>query len=213
MNPRMNKTEREELQRLCRQRLKVLLSAAEQRAAELLADFENQMGSEYAFDDDAVWAQAMKAAECEVAKAKAKIEARCRELGIPKQFSPGLDLHWHHRGFGNALAERRNELRVMAKTRIAALLQKAKVQVSLDCLKISEQITLSGLTSQAALRLIEGLPPIETHLPRLSFAEVAGETEPPVAEQLISPNTLRQRRFRERQRALRNGEESVTSDE
>jgi vacuolar-type H+-ATPase subunit H len=77
----MSKSEREDLQRLIRQREKVLKSAAKQRSSELLADFENQMGSEYAFDDDAVWAQAMKDAEPVVAKAKAKIAARCRELG------------------------------------------------------------------------------------------------------------------------------------
>ena len=37
----------------------------------------------------------------------------------------------------------------------------------------------------------------------LSFAAIAGEADPPIAEQLVTPNALRQRRFRERQRALR----------
>jgi hypothetical protein len=37
-------------------------------------------------------------------------------------------------------------------------------------------------------------------MPALSFAEVSGEAEPPIAEQLISSNALRQRRFRERRR-------------
>ena len=41
----MSKGEREDLQRLIRQREKVLTSAAKQRSAELLADFENQMGA------------------------------------------------------------------------------------------------------------------------------------------------------------------------
>ena len=47
MNAIMTRAEREDLQRLVRQREKVLRSAAKQRSAELLADFENQMGSEY----------------------------------------------------------------------------------------------------------------------------------------------------------------------
>ena len=38
----MPKGEREDLQRLVRQREKVLKSAAEQRSSELIADFENQ---------------------------------------------------------------------------------------------------------------------------------------------------------------------------
>jgi hypothetical protein len=53
-----------------------------------------------------------------------------------------------------------------------------------------------------AKNFIEKLLAIDTLMPRLSFAEVAGESEPPVAEQFISSNALRQRRFRER---LRNG--------
>jgi hypothetical protein len=40
----MLKSEREDLQRLVRQREKVLKSAARQRSVDLLADFENQMG-------------------------------------------------------------------------------------------------------------------------------------------------------------------------
>jgi hypothetical protein len=59
----INKGEREDLQRLIRQRERVLKSATKQRSAELIADFENQMGSEFSFDDDAVWAKAMREAE------------------------------------------------------------------------------------------------------------------------------------------------------
>src|SRR6516162_9477560 len=65
------KGEREDLQRLVRQREKVLKSAAKQRSADLLADFENQMGQEYSFDQDEVWAAAQQAAETEVRKAQA----------------------------------------------------------------------------------------------------------------------------------------------
>jgi hypothetical protein len=35
-------------------------------------------------------------------------------------------------------------------------------------------------------------------------AEVAGESQPPITERLLSSNALRQQRFRERQAALRN---------
>jgi hypothetical protein len=50
----ITKGERDDLQRLIRQREEVLKSAAKQRSAELLADFENQMGVEFSFDDDVV---------------------------------------------------------------------------------------------------------------------------------------------------------------
>jgi hypothetical protein len=193
----MSKGEREDLQRLIRQREKVLTSAAKHRSAELLADFENQMGQEYAFDQDEV------AAEREVAKAQKLVAARCRELGIPDQFAPSLELAWHHRGYGNLVARRRAELRTMAKSRIEAIERKAITDIEVNCLAAQEQIALAGLTSAAAQQFIEDLPGIETLMPRLSFPEVAGEAEPPVAEQSISSNALHQRRFREKQAALR----------
>jgi len=37
-------------------------------------------------------------------------------------------------------------------------------------------------------------------MPKLSYEQVAGEAEPPIAEQLTSQGALRQRRYRERHR-------------
>jgi hypothetical protein len=115
----MTKGEREDLQRLIRQREKVLKSAAKQRSNELLADFENQLGAIYSFDSDATWAEAAKIARQELDRANAKIAARAATLGIPKDFAPSLGSYWNDRG-ANALKERRAELRRMATTRIAA---------------------------------------------------------------------------------------------
>jgi hypothetical protein len=154
----MSKSEREDLQRLVRQREKVLKSAAKQRSAELLADFENQMGSEFAFDDDAVWAQAYKEAQIEVRKAQGIIANRCRELGIPDRFAPNLEMRWRHRGYDNLVDKRKTELRVMATTRIRAIEQKATADIEMNCLKAQEQIALAGLTSGAARDFIEALP-------------------------------------------------------
>ena len=62
---------------------------------------------------------------------------------------------------------------------------------------------MSGLTTDAAKGFIERLPSVETLMPPLSFEAIAGEADPPVAEQLVSSGALRQRRYRERQQALR----------
>ena len=207
----MTKHEREDLQRLVRQREKVLKSAAKQRSAELIADFENQMGQEFSFDQDEVWERATKIAQAALAKANEQIAARCHEIGIPKRFAPGLDLSWYGR-HENATKQRRDELRKMAETRVEAIERKAITEIELSCLAAQEQITLAGLTTEAARQFVEALPKIEALMPRLTFAGVAGEAEPPVAEQLVSPNALRQRRYRERQKALRDAD-SVTGDD
>jgi hypothetical protein len=198
----MTKAEREDLQRLIRQREKVLKSAATQRSAELLSDFENQMGQQYSFDDDRVWSEATKIADAAVAKAKEQMKARCREIGIPDRFAPSLSLEWHHRGYGNLLKSRRDELRKMAVTAVEAQEQKAKTQIEFSCLDAQTKLAVSGLTSEAALGFVGALPSVEDLMPRLSFAEVAGESQPPVAERLLSSNALRHQRFRERRAAL-----------
>ena len=55
----MTKGERNDLAKLVRQNERLAKTAATQRSAELLADFERQLGTIYSFDDDEVW----KAAE------------------------------------------------------------------------------------------------------------------------------------------------------
>jgi hypothetical protein len=206
----MTRAEIEALQRLIRQREKVLKSAAKQRSVELLADFENRMGSEYSFDQDEVWAKAAEVTEREVAKAQAKVAARCRELGIPDRFAPNLSLGWRHRGYDNLIAKRKTELRRMAQTQITAIEQKAIVEIETSCLDAQTWLAVARCTSDDAAAFLASLPSVETLMPRLSYAEVAGEADPPVAEQLVEPNALRQRRFRERQKALRNAAGSVT---
>jgi hypothetical protein len=201
----MTKGEREDLQRLVRQREKVLKSAAKQRSTQLLDNFENQMGQEYAFDQDAVWEQAVKFADLQVNRMQKQIAARCKEMGIPERFAPSISLTWHHRGHDNLVAGRRRELRLMAESRVEAIEAKAITEIELGCLEAQTQIAMAGLTSEAAKQFVSALPSVEALMPALSFAAIAGEADPPVAEQLLSSNALRQQRYRDRQRALRDG--------
>jgi len=200
----MTKSEREDLQRLLRQREKVQKSAVKLRSSKLLADFENALASEFSFDDDQVWAEAAKAAQGEVDKAQRRVAARCRDLGIPEKFAPSLNLTWRNRGWDNALKERRDELRRVAKSRIDALEKDALLCIEQASVEAQTELAIAGLTSEAARDFFTKLPTVESLMPALSYEEIAGEADPPVIEQLVSPNALRQRRFREKQKALRN---------
>src|SRR5262249_30751833 len=146
----MTKSEREDLQRLRRQREKVMKSGAKQHSNELLADFENQMGQEDAFDQDQGWSQAAGGSKHHVDKCPAQVAARCRELGIPDGFAPSLQLRWNHRGYANLMDKCRSELRTMAKTRIAAIEQKAITEIGLSCLKAQGALAVAGLSSNTA---------------------------------------------------------------
>ena len=204
--PTMTKSEREDLQRLVRQRERALKSTAKLRSKELLADFENEMAAEYAFDDDRVWAQAAKAAEAEVAKAQKRIAARCLDLRIPEKFAPSLRLSWCNRGYDNLIEKRRNELRRVAEKRVEALEQRAVVDIETASVNLQTDIAIAGLTSEIACTFVERLPTVESLMPALSYEAVAGEADPPVIQQLVSPNALRQRRFRKRHQALRDAD-------
>ena len=96
----------------------------------------------------------------------------------------------------------------MATTQVEALERKAIVDIEMSSLAAHEQVVTAGLTSEAAKAFIETLPSVETLMPALSIAELADEARPPLAEQLVSSNALRQRRHRERQKALREGAEA-----
>ena len=86
----MTKSEREDLAKLIRNREKVMKSAARERSAELLAEFEQQMASVYSYDQDEVWKSATEAAAAAVAVAQQAIAERCSEMGIPARFAPNV---------------------------------------------------------------------------------------------------------------------------
>jgi hypothetical protein len=195
----MTKGEREDLQRLVRQREKVLKSTARQRSTELLADFENHLGSKFSFDQDKIWAEAVRDAEKEFARANARIAERSAALGIPKEFAPQLHQFWTERG-ENAVKEQRAELRRMAEARIDAIEQAAIVAIEYRSIEAQTEIAAGGLTSETARAFLDRLPSVDSFMPELSFEDIAGKAEPPVAEQLVSPSALRQRRYRERHR-------------
>jgi hypothetical protein len=189
----MSKGEREDLQRLVRQREKAQKSAARLRTTELLADFESQMAAQYSFDDDATWAEATKVAQAAVEKAQADIEERCRALGIPKQFAPALGVSWRNRGYDNAIERRRNELRRAAKAQAEALEQRALVQIETSSVDAQTKLALAGLTSDGAREFVESLPTVESLMPKLSYQALAGEAEVPLVEQLLTPSAFRHR--------------------
>jgi hypothetical protein len=93
----------------------------------------------------------------------------------------------------------------MAESRVEAIEAKAITEIELSCLEAQTQIAVAGLTSEVAKQFVESLPSVQSLMPALSFAAIAGEADPPVAEQLLSSSALRQQRYRDRQKALRDG--------
>src|SRR4051794_17547407 len=121
---KMTRSDREQLERLLRARSKAAGMQAEQRGAELIADCEAQLAAIYPRNDPR-WAHIAATAQAAVEKADAAVAKACEAAGIPADFRPGLSLSWYHRG-ETAFKDRRQELRLVAKTRVNALIKQAR---------------------------------------------------------------------------------------
>jgi hypothetical protein len=162
----MNKGERDALVSLVKRRARVASSDAEARAAEMLADFERQMDTRYAYDSDDVWQQAVEAVKAVAAEAEVTIRARCRELGIPDQCAPGLSVGWYDRG-RNAASHERAEMRRVATRRIEAIRAAAVAAIHRASVEYETTLIAGSLTSDAAKLALQAMPAISALMPML----------------------------------------------
>jgi hypothetical protein len=168
---KMTKGERDDLIRLVKQREKVAKTAAEQRSAAMLAEFEQKVSAVHSFNDQDVWKAAVEAAVELAKKASADIAARAGELGIPPEFQPKLSWHWASRG-ENEYNERRAELRRVAKAEIDALEKIARVEIERQSIGAQTEIIANGLNSAAAIEFLNKLPAIESMMPALDVVHI-----------------------------------------
>lgn len=166
----MTARERDDLAALVRRRERVAKTATKQRAAELMADVEQQLAAVYERDDKR-WSEVNVVAKEAVAAADAEIAKRCRELGIPEEFRPGLTLGWYGRG-QNATAARRTELRRVAATRIAAMEQAARAEIERRSVEVQTVLLAGGLESGAAQAFLESMPMPDQLMPALVVDEL-----------------------------------------
>jgi hypothetical protein len=168
----MTRLEREDLRRLARYQATLDKAGAAQRAAELRADFEEQLASIFSSDDDASWKAATAAADAAVDEANKRIAARCNELGIPKRFRPSRHLSWYGRG-ENASAKRRAELHKVAESRIEALEKKARYDIDNCCVTTQVALIKDSLTSARAIAFLDQMPTAEQLMPTLDARRIA----------------------------------------
>ena len=171
-NSTMTRRDRDDLAKLARKQERLLKTAAAERKAVLLADFESQMATEHSYDD-ATWKAATEAAKRAVEDARISIDERCRELGIPKPFRPEVGFAWYGRG-ESAVAGRRVELRRVAVTRLDALEKRARTKIEEHSLGIQTRRIAEGLTSEAAKGFLAAMPSVEALMPVLDTSEIRG---------------------------------------
>jgi len=161
----MTKGERDELSKILKARARLAGRVVEQRAAELLAEAEQQLATIYKVNDQA-WRELTATSQQTVREADAELARRCRTLGIPEEFRPRLMLGWSGRG-ENADRERRAELRKVAQTRIAAMARSARVAIETQALDGLTQLAAGALESDAARAFLAAMPTPEALMPAL----------------------------------------------
>lgn len=170
-NGAMTKGEREDLIRLVKQRERVAKTAAEQRSAAMLAEFEAKISALHTFATNDVWKAAVDAAIEAAKDCNAKVEEEAARLGIPPEFRPRLQFTWARRG-ENEYETRRTELRRVAKSEIDALEKVARVQIETASVQAQTEIIAHGLISDAAREFLHRLPAVETMMPTLSVEAI-----------------------------------------
>jgi hypothetical protein len=170
----MTRTERAELTKLVNRWERVAKSAANERSAELLADFEAEVARTFRLDDDEVWTEAAEALDRAIEETNAKVAERCEELGIRREFAPQIvsGRYWRDRG-ENAANQRRTELRKMATTRVAAQEKAAIAVIERRATEMATRLVAGSLESPDALRFIAEMPEqLALAMPKLSLTEL-----------------------------------------
>jgi hypothetical protein len=167
--PTLTAAERRELAALIRRREAVAKSDAKRQAAERLAEFEERLAAEYKVDDPR-WRDVTHAAQRAVAEADDEVARICREVGIPEEFRPALNVSWYGRG-ENAMKQRRAELRRVAEARIDAMEKAARPEIERMSVDAQTAVVRDGL-GRPAKAFLESLPMVEEMLPALSVGEV-----------------------------------------
>lgn len=162
--------ERDALLRVARMNARLAKDGVAQREAQLLAKADEDLAAAYRFDDDA-WAEITRAAEAALYRADQRIAQACRDLGIQERFRPQLTISWSGRG-ENAMAERRAELRRVARAKIKAAGQEARLAIDRQAAKVMTELIAGGLKSAEAKALLESIPAADKLMPPVAVAEL-----------------------------------------
>jgi hypothetical protein len=170
----LSSRERNDLLVMIRQRATIAKSLASQRAAELVADFDQQMATYYSFLDDDVWKEAVDKAHKVAEAANAEITQRCQELKIPKRFAPRLTMpYWVDSDAHYMTKSEKKDLRDAAKSRIEALRKVAITEITRRSIEAQEKVIVPGLTSPLAQQLLTSIPSVTDLMPTLSIQSIA----------------------------------------
>jgi hypothetical protein len=166
----LSRAETHDLGMIIKDRAKVLRSHVEQRAAEILAKFDEELANKYNYDES-VWRKIGNDAQDILLDAATKLHRKCEEIGVPGDYAPTLGLTWHGRG-QQAITSHRAALRRMAQSRIDAMAKAAATKIEHTSLDLRTQVVAMGLLSPDAKLFLESLSTVDEAMAALEFHKV-----------------------------------------
>jgi hypothetical protein len=167
----MTRTEREELKKLARERVRVAKADAARRTADLKAMFERQVVTLYDYNRDEVWKAAVEEAKVAAEAAQEQIAKRCEELGIPPEFAPSVIFQWQGRGRYMVEMEQA-DLRRAAYKQIDAMERTAKHEIDRKALEIQTELVAAGMTSDRAIEFLSSMPTVDALMPEIDITTI-----------------------------------------
>jgi hypothetical protein len=166
----LTQSEIKSLMEQARREERVAKTLLKQRSAALRARMEEQLAAAYRADHER-WKAITEEAARRVKEWDDQIAAICRDMGVPEEFRPSLNLSWYSRG-ENASSARRAELRKVGEARIAELETAGQAAIEVRSVQIQRELVAGGLKSDEAKRLLASLPNADELMPDLSLDEL-----------------------------------------
>jgi hypothetical protein len=170
---KMSRTERDDLGRVARMRLKVAKAKVEQRKKELRADVEAKLSAIYQADHEKFARLTARMGEKEK-EWRQEAAAISREEGILERFAPQPSVSWYGRG-ENASRERRAELRKAAYACIDAKGAAALTELEARTADVLTLLIADGLQSDEAKQFLDQIPTVEQLMPVIDVDRAAAE--------------------------------------
>jgi hypothetical protein len=178
---RISKSELETIGRALRANVKAAKNIIAALGPKLKAEFEAELLIVYPASGDPVWNEALSALYAEYEKQKVRVEARCKELGIPERFWPRLEppgwVSGWQEGAGPDYKELRAEMRRLAHLQIDDMLKSRVAKLELDAANIQFEIASHGCVTDAAKDFLARLPKAEEMVKPVKVSDVEAMLE------------------------------------
>lgn len=168
----ISKQERTELKTIVKQQYKVLRSELEQRQYELHEELETEIAEKFS-DDDQQWAVVQHKVHEACMEANRQINDALYEGGYEARGS--TERMWVQTPQMRKPAEKRNELRHLAASRITTQVKAAQLRLQREEADLLRTLAVGAIESEEARQFLAAIPTVGELVPASRLAEIEAQ--------------------------------------